>query len=368
MILDSASLRFAFGLTALTLLLLFYFVTYRSTRSRYSLWWCVALALFLGGSAAYLADGSSAQLWANPLGNVLLTAGGVSVWAGARSLRRVPLQPWQLAAAPAVTLIASVLDSPADNDWAGGPIYLAAMFLTLGLATRELLLLDRGYSRARLPLAAVSGGMAAYYGVRCIAFLASGPDGRFFTTFFGTQVTTLATMVLLVVVSFMIAATTRAAVRGALSAPDIATSVATLDAVIAEDLTSTEAFVTMFHARLCSRTGKLSVVDAGHGLAVLVRADGTTELMPSLNLPLGVLPDQDWGTGSYTLEVGDLVLVFSDGVLDLFDGTLDSLHRAAQMVSHEVSTAQGAVDNVTRMASGGHLADDVTVVAVRRAA
>ncbi|BDZ44829.1 PP2C family protein-serine/threonine phosphatase [Naasia aerilata] len=166
----------------------------------------------------------------------------------------------------------------------------------------------------------------------------------------------------------MIAATTRAAVRGALHEPAVADSVATADSVISDDLTSTEAFVTMFHARLCSGTNVLSVVDAGHGLGVIVRADGSTEIMPSLNLPLGVLPDQAWGTGTYRLAVGDLVLVFSDGVLDLFDGTLDSLHRAARMAVDRASTAQAAVDNVTRLASRGRLADDVTVVAIRRAA
>ncbi|BDZ44831.1 hypothetical protein [Naasia aerilata] len=66
MILDSVSLRVAFAAAALTMLILFFFVTYRSTRSRYSLLWVVALALFLSGSAAFLLDGSAAQVWANP--------------------------------------------------------------------------------------------------------------------------------------------------------------------------------------------------------------------------------------------------------------------------------------------------------------
>ena len=43
MVLDTATLRLAFGLMALVLGLLFYFSAYRVTRSPYSGWWCLAL-------------------------------------------------------------------------------------------------------------------------------------------------------------------------------------------------------------------------------------------------------------------------------------------------------------------------------------
>ena len=87
MILDTATLRVALALVDLTLLLLFYFITFRRTRSAYSGWWCMALLLFLVGNSAFLLDGTTHQVWANPSGNVLLVAGAASIWAGARSLR-----------------------------------------------------------------------------------------------------------------------------------------------------------------------------------------------------------------------------------------------------------------------------------------
>ena len=87
MMLDVATLRVALAVVDLTLLLLFYFITFRRTRSTYSGWWCLALLLFLSGNAAYLMDGTPHQVWTNPLGNVLLVAGAASIWAGARSLR-----------------------------------------------------------------------------------------------------------------------------------------------------------------------------------------------------------------------------------------------------------------------------------------
>ncbi|MWJ07365.1 hypothetical protein CmmCFBP4999_11135 [Clavibacter michiganensis subsp. michiganensis] len=47
--LDSITLRVAFGVTTLTLFLLFALVTFRATRSPFSFWWCTALVLFMGG-------------------------------------------------------------------------------------------------------------------------------------------------------------------------------------------------------------------------------------------------------------------------------------------------------------------------------
>ncbi|WP_163166988.1 GGDEF domain-containing protein [Arthrobacter sp. Alg241-R88] len=206
MVLDTATLRIAFGLMALVLVFLFYFSAYRTTRSPYSGWWCLALIFFLAGSACYLLDGTAHQIWANPAGNVLLVHGGVAVWAGARSLRTVPPPKWAFTGIPLVTLVASVVDNPATNTWSGGPVFLAAMGITIGLAARELWRLEPGYSRVRIPMAVSAGGLAVFYFFRWLAFVVEGQDGPIFVTVFGSAVTTLITMVLLVVVSFSMAA------------------------------------------------------------------------------------------------------------------------------------------------------------------
>jgi diguanylate cyclase (GGDEF)-like protein len=206
MVLDTATLRIAFGLMALVLVFLFYFSAYRVTRSPYSGWWCLALLFFLAGSACFLLDGTAHQVWANPLGNVLLVHGGVAVWAGARSLRTVPPPTWAFTGIPLATLVASVFDNPATNTWSGGPVFLAAMSLTIGLASRELWRLEPGYSRVRIPMAVAAGGLSVFYLLRWGAFMLEGQDGPVFQSVFGSAVTTLVTMVLLVVVSFSMAA------------------------------------------------------------------------------------------------------------------------------------------------------------------
>ncbi|OUE18419.1 Phosphoserine phosphatase RsbU [Clavibacter michiganensis] len=453
--LDSITLRVAFGVTTLTLLLLFALVTFRSTRSPFSFWWCTALALFMGGSLAYLQDGTASQVWTNPLGNGLNVAGAASVWMASRSLRDRPT-PWWLVAPPAAVMVAvSATDSPATNDWSGGELYLALMAALIGLSTREIVMLDAGLSRTRWPLILASGALAAYYAIRLVVFLIAGPRGSLFTDWFGTPSTTLITLVLLVVVSFsmaslsgeqmakmfaaraavsrqelvdgggvqrrllpqdvpdlpgyqvagacvpsgavsgdffdwqrtpdglvvtladvmgkgvgaaMIAATVRAALRVASTSLHPGRTLAVVDRVVESDLDANDAFVTLLHLRLDAASGDVASVDAGHGLAVVCRADGSRQLVPSRNLPLGALGIQEWRTSTVRLEPGDMLLVCSDGVLDLFDGTIASLDLAARTAMHADSSAAAAVESLTRLAAETTPPDDVTVVAIRRAA
>ncbi|MCU1549211.1 MAG: hypothetical protein JWO29_2162 [Arthrobacter sp.] len=205
MMLDTSTLRVAFAVVALTLLLLFYFITFRRTRSAFSGWWCAALLMFLTGSAAYLLDGTVHQVWANPLGNVFLVSGAASMWAGARSLRSASLQVRYLAAGPAVTAVASALDHPEINVWAGGWVYLLLMSVLTGLACRELFRLDSTYSRVHRVLAVGSAILALFYLGRLVAFVADGREGPVFLSIFGSATTTVFSAVLLVVASFTMA-------------------------------------------------------------------------------------------------------------------------------------------------------------------
>lgn len=210
--LDTTTLRVAFGVVALTLLVLFYFVSFRASRSAYCGWWCAALGLFLSGSAAYLLDGTTQQVWANPLGNTLLVVGACSVWAGTRVLRGQGVSIVVFAGAVVVTAVTAAVDDPADNTWAGGEAFLALMSLMVGLASRELWLVrpsaadllrrEVTFSPAVRALATMSGGFSVYYAMRTVAFVLDGPEGDVFDTYFGSDIATLATTVLLASVSF----------------------------------------------------------------------------------------------------------------------------------------------------------------------
>jgi hypothetical protein len=453
--LDATTLRVAFSIAALSMLLLFYFVTFKRTRARYTLWWCGSLMLFLLGSALWLFDGTPSQAWANPLGNAVTVTGAAAMWAGSRSLNRKSTPGWMLALAGVGVWIVSIFDDPATNVWSGGPVYLAAMAATFLLAAIELRDLEVIHAWSRWPLYLSSAALAAFYAGRFISFVLDGQDGPIFTSWFGSPVTALITLVLLIVASFtmtavsldqqadvlkrtaertgaqldeaarvqsnllprqapnvpgyeiagvcipsgrgsgdffdwqdtgrgltitvgdvmgkgmaaaMIAATVRAALRSALTRFSSSAVLTSVGSVIEPDLAANDSFVTLFHAHLSPEKGLLDIVDAGHGLGVIVRADGTRTRITARNLPLGVLPDQDWTSREQWLDTGDVLLVFSDGVLELFDGRDDAFDRGVHAALAGGHTAADIVKSVSRITRGRDLVDDVTVVAVRRTA
>ncbi|MBM7519241.1 GGDEF domain-containing protein [Nocardioides nitrophenolicus] len=214
--LDTLTLRVAFGLVAACVLVLFYGVTYRSTRSSYSGWWCASLACFIVSASLFLANGTPAQVLANPMGNATGALGAACVWAGGRSLRERRIRAWQVLVGPGLVLVVSLADSPRTDIWSGGAVYLAAMALLIGASARELTLLLRAlepgvatraqYRFVLTAMALASAVIALFYLARTIAFVAVGPADPLFRAVFGGQVTTLLMMVLLVVVTFSMSA------------------------------------------------------------------------------------------------------------------------------------------------------------------
>ncbi len=200
--LDVTTLRVAFGIAAFTMLVLFYFVTYRPTRSGYSGWWSVSLAWFLAGSSAYILNGTEHQPWANPTGNALVVLGASCAWAATRFLNGSRTSPWLLLLAPVITGIVSFADDPANDVWTGGAVYLAMLSLMFGLSARELWRLDRELTGVRTSVASAASIMCVFYVGRSITFMVDGPDGQVFTALFGSQVATIINLVFLVVVSF----------------------------------------------------------------------------------------------------------------------------------------------------------------------
>ena len=135
---------------------------------------------------------------------------------------------------------------------------------------------------------------------------------------------------------------------------------------VANDLEAAGAFATLVHGRYQPLTGRVDYADAGHGLTIVVRMDGTVERLQSTGLPIGIAPHLGWDSASAMLAEGDMLLSVSDGVLDLFDGTIDSLNALALFVTPD-SSAQDIADRVKVAAKAGPGGgDDVTVIVLRR--
>lgn len=169
------------------------------------------------------------------------------------------------------------------------------------------------------------------------------------------------------VAAAILAATVRATVRSAARKKNVLVAVERAAEVLANDLDETQTFVTLFHGRLEAATGRFSYVDAGHGLTLLVAADGSHRRLEGTDLPLGIaLTDLRRSRHRAVLEEGGTLVTFSDGVLDLFDGSLASVDAVADIV-RAASSAQEIVDELARLArESGQAADDTTVLAIRR--
>jgi sigma-B regulation protein RsbU (phosphoserine phosphatase) len=111
--------------------------------------------------------------------------------------------------------------------------------------------------------------------------------------------------------------------------------------------------------------GDVRYVDAGHGLSLVVRAAGGAKRLATTSLPLGAGLGGGWREHRVTLLPGDTLVSVSDGVLDLYDGTLASLDEV-ELLARSAPNARAIVDALLEKAASG-APDDVTVVALRRA-
>lgn len=163
-------------------------------------------------------------------------------------------------------------------------------------------------------------------------------------------------------------ATVRAVMRSAGRRARPAAAVAEAAEGLHDDLWRTDTLVTLCHARLRPADGLVRFTDAGHGLMLLVRADGTVHRPERGGMPLGWPYEQEWQERVLRLAPGDMIVAFSDGLLELYDGTLAALDEVAAVV-RVAATSDEVVAHVAGLA--GRLAvlpDDVTVVAIRRTA
>ncbi len=160
-------------------------------------------------------------------------------------------------------------------------------------------------------------------------------------------------------------ATARAALRGSAGVQELSEGVTRASEVMAAALAVNHAYVTVFHSVFEPRSGDLRYVDAGHGHARLVRGTTGQELLPRRSAPIGIFPDTQFVVGQVTMNKGDTLVIFSDGLLDLRPdlGTKDV---QLPYEARQAGTAQELVDILARGTKGRDLFDDVTVLALRR--
>ena len=126
-------------------------------------------------------------------------------------------------------------------------------------------------------------------------------------------------------------------------------------------------FVTCLYALLDPKTGRLQFANAGHDLPYVRTADGVYE-MRATGMPLGLLGGMGYEEREITLNPGDTVLFYSDGIAEAHSPTGDMfgfprMHALMEAYSAEDQLVQFVLDQLGEFTgSGWEQEDDVTMV------
>jgi hypothetical protein len=131
-------------------------------------------------------------------------------------------------------------------------------------------------------------------------------------------------------------------------------------------------FATLFYAEINASSPAVRYLNAGHNPALLVRGD-TIEPLTASSLPLGMLPGMAYAQGTATLERGDLLVLYSDGITEATNASgeeygLPRLKEAVRAVSSlpAEAAARKILDAAGRFVEGEKPHDDQSILVLRR--
>jgi len=132
-------------------------------------------------------------------------------------------------------------------------------------------------------------------------------------------------------------------------------------------------YVTAILLSLDPTTGECQYVNAGHNEGLVVRADGTSILLPATGLALGMFPGVLYEEGRLTLRAGDVAVLYSDGVTEALNAGDEEyeLPRLLRVVSSNAALPAPALvetilADVDAFVAGAPQHDDITLFVVRR--
>ncbi len=130
-------------------------------------------------------------------------------------------------------------------------------------------------------------------------------------------------------------------------------------------------FATVFAAAADLTTGKVSYVNAGHNPPLILRRGEIAEIGPTATA-VGLLPGLEFPAGTETLQPGETLLAFTDGITEATRADLEQfgdgrLHNAIAYTSGRPADLIAALDEEVRAFVGDEPQfDDMTMLSVGR--
>jgi len=131
-------------------------------------------------------------------------------------------------------------------------------------------------------------------------------------------------------------------------------------------------FTTAFIAEYDSATRLLTYVNAGHNNPMLRRQSGTIERLSTGGVPLGIMEDAPYESATVTLQAGDWLVIFTDGVVEAENNAQQEYgeERLITMLNGGVALTPAALLNsiltdLDRFAGNAPQHDDVTCMLLK---
>ena len=133
-------------------------------------------------------------------------------------------------------------------------------------------------------------------------------------------------------------------------------------------------FVTCFYVLLDPATGTLSYANAGHDLPYIRKADPKhpVEELRARGMPLGLMPGMNYEELETSLDIGDSLLLYSDGLVEAHapDGEMFGFPRLQRLMAHYANTTSLVEyllnDLQSFVGAGWEQEDDITFVVLER--
>jgi len=134
-------------------------------------------------------------------------------------------------------------------------------------------------------------------------------------------------------------------------------------------------FVSAVYGVLDSKNHILTFTNCGHNLPIHIKTNGQVDYLKEGGQVMGVSPDVPYEQRPVVINVGDVIVFYTDGVTEVFDdeGREFGMERLIEVVkehqnrpSHEI--LDKIVESVRNFASKTHLFDDLTAIVLKRSA
>ncbi len=134
-----------------------------------------------------------------------------------------------------------------------------------------------------------------------------------------------------------------------------------------------EAFIAMSYTVIDLDEGELIYANAGMEPAVLLTADGKLTTLSSHSIVLGVLPEASYEEERHSINTGDTLIVFTDGMTEVFDhqnqplgreGLIERIRANAEAPNSE-ALARAVFEQVIAYGEAGRRRDDMTLLVAR---